>query len=39
MGRIKRAEVDAAQREVIAIAKRLIADGELIMGEADDDYV
>ena len=39
MGRIKRAEVEAAQREVIAVAKRLIADGELIMGEADDDYV
>ena len=39
MGRIKRAEVDAAQREVIAVAKRLIADGELIMGDADDDYV
>ncbi len=39
MGRIKRAEVDSAQREVIAVAKRLIADGELIMGVADDDYV
>ena len=39
MGRIKRAEVDSAQREVIAVAKRLIADGELIMGDADDDYV
>ena len=39
MGRIKRAEVDSAQREVIAVAKRLIADGDLIMGDADDDYV
>ena len=39
MGRIKRAEVEAAQREVIAVAKRLIAEGELIMGDADDDYV
>lgn len=39
MGRIKRAEVDSAQREVIAVAKRLIAEGELIMGDADDDYV
>ncbi len=39
MGRIKRAEVDSAQREVIAVAKRLIADGDLIMGEADDGYV
>ena len=39
MGRIKRADVDSAQREVIAIAKRLIADGDLIMGDADDDYV
>ncbi|GAB5348444.1 flagellar motor switch protein FliG [Alteriqipengyuania sp. 357] len=39
MGRIKRAEVEAAQREVIAVAKRLIADGDLVMGDADDDYV
>ena len=39
MGRIKRAEVESAQREVIAVAKRLIAEGELIMGDADDDYV
>ena len=39
MGRIKRADVESAQREVIAVAKRLIAEGELIMGDADDDYV
>ena len=39
MGRIKRADVEAAQREVIAVAKRLIADGDLIMGDGDDDYV
>ena len=39
MGRIKRADVESAQREVIAVAKRLIAEGDLIMGDADDDYV
>jgi len=37
-GRVKRSDVDAAQRQIIAIAKRLIATGELIMGAGDDDY-
>ncbi len=39
LGRIKKTDVVAAQKDVIAIAKRLIADGELIMGEGGDDYV
>lgn len=38
-GRIKKTEVDAAQKEIVAIAKRLIAQGELVMGEGDEDYV
>ena len=28
-----------AQKEVVAIAKRLIAQGDIIMGEGDEDYV
>ena len=32
-------KVEAAQKDIVTIAKRLIADGELIMGDADDDYV
>ncbi len=39
LGRIKKTDVIAAQKDVIAIAKRLIAQGELIMGEGGDDYV
>ncbi|MCV0383912.1 MAG: flagellar motor switch protein FliG [Erythrobacter sp.] len=38
-GRVKRAEVEAAQKSVVAIAKRLIEQGDLIMGEGDEDYV
>jgi len=37
-GRVKRSDVDAAQRQIIAIAKRPLAAGELIMGAGDDDY-
>ncbi len=37
-GRVKRTDVEAAQRQIIAIAKRLIAAGELVMGAEDDDY-
>lgn len=37
-GRVKRTDVEAAQRQIVAIAKRLIASGDLIMGEGDDDY-
>lgn len=38
-GRLKRADVDIAQRQVIEVAKRLAADGVIILGGADDDYV
>lgn len=38
-GRVKKTDVEAAQKEIVAIAKRLIAQGELIMGEGDEDYV
>lgn len=37
-GRVKRSDVEAAQRQIVAIAKKLIASGDLIMGEGDDDY-
>ncbi|GMM93566.1 flagellar motor switch protein FliG [Qipengyuania sp. MTN3-11] len=38
-GRVKKADVEAAQKAVVATAKRLIAQGDLIMGEGDEDYV
>ncbi len=38
-GRVKKAEVEGAQKEIVATAKRLIEQGDLIMGEGDDDYV
>lgn len=39
-GRIKRADVEAAQKAIVAIAKKLAADGVIILGGgADDDYV
>lgn len=38
-GRLKRADVEAAQKKVIAVAKKLIAEGTLIMGDGEDDYV
>jgi len=38
-GRVKKTEVDAAQKEIVGIAKKLIAQGDLIMGAGDDDYV
>ncbi len=39
-GRIKRADVDAAQKAIVAIAKRLAADGTIVFGDGgDDDYV
>ena len=37
--RVKKADVETAQKEIVAIAKRLIAEGELVMGEGDEDYV
>ncbi len=39
-GRIKRADVDAAQKAIIAIAKRLAAEGTIVFGNGgDEDYV
>ncbi|MEX0341558.1 MAG: FliG C-terminal domain-containing protein, partial [Erythrobacter sp.] len=38
-GRVKKADVETAQKEIVAIAKRLIAQGDLVMGEGDEDYV
>ncbi|MGV2497352.1 flagellar motor switch protein FliG [Pelagerythrobacter aerophilus] len=38
-GRIKRADVEAAQKAIIATAKKLAADGTIVVGGADDDYV
>jgi len=38
-GRIKRADVDSAQRQVIAIAKRLAAEGTIVLGGGEEDYV
>ena len=37
-GRMKRTDIEAAQRQIVAIAKRLVASGELIMGDGDEDY-
>tara|TARA_A100001391_G_scaffold7621_8_gene4999 strand:- start:17007 stop:18014 length:1008 start_codon:yes stop_codon:yes gene_type:complete len=38
-GRLKFAEVDAAQKRIIEVAKRLIADGTIMLGDGDGDYV
>lgn len=38
-GRIKIAEVVAAQKQVVEVAKRLADDGTLIFGSGDDEYV
>lgn len=39
-GRIKRADVEAAQAEIVAVAKRLAEEGAIVFGgAADDDYV
>lgn len=37
-GRMKRTDIEAAQRQIVAIAKRLVASGELVMGDGDEDY-
>lgn len=37
-GRVKRTDIEAAQRQIINVAKRLIAAGELVMGAGDDEY-
>jgi flagellar motor switch protein FliG len=38
-GPVKRAEVDDAQKAIIAVARQLAEDGTIIMGGGDDDYV
>lgn len=38
-GRLKMAEVEAAQREMIAVARRLAAEGAIVFGPGEDDYV
>lgn len=40
-GRLKRSDVDAAQASIVAIAKRLAADGTIVFGNGggEDDYV
>ena len=39
-GRVKRADVDAAQKQIVAIAKKLAADGTIVLGSGgEDDYV
>ncbi len=39
-GRVKRTDVEAAQKEIISIAKRMVAEGDIVIGNGgDDDYV
>ncbi|HEY6816328.1 MAG TPA: FliG C-terminal domain-containing protein [Croceibacterium sp.] len=38
-GRVRKADVQAAQTGVIAVAKRLAADGTIVLGDGGDDYV
>ena len=38
-GRLRKADVAAAQQAVIAIAKRLAADGTIVLGDGGDEYV
>lgn len=38
-GRTKLADVVAAQKEIVAIARKLAADGSIVFGGGDDDYV
>lgn len=39
-GRIKRADVEAAQKAIVAVARKLAAEGTIVIGGgADDDYV
>jgi len=39
-GRLKRADVEAAQKQIIEVAKRLAAEGTIIIGQGgDDEYV
>lgn len=38
-GRTKLADVVAAQKEIVAIARKLAAEGTIVFGSGDDDYV
>jgi len=38
-GRLKMADVLAAQKSMIAVARRLAAEGTIVFGSGDDDYV
>ena len=38
-GRLKMSEVEEAQKKIIEVAKKLAADGSIVMGEGDGDYV
>ena len=39
MAQVKRADVDEAQKAVIAVARQMAATGEIMLGGASDDYV
>lgn len=38
-GRVRKADVQVAQQGVIAVAKRLAADGTIVLGDGGDEYV
>jgi flagellar motor switch protein FliG len=38
-GRMKSADVEAAQRAMVAVARRLAADGTISFGSDDDEFV
>jgi flagellar motor switch protein FliG len=39
MGPVKRADVDDAQKAVVAVARKMAASGEIMLGGKSDDYV
>lgn len=39
MKRLKKSDIEVAQKEVIAVARRLTEEGEIVMGASGDDYV
>jgi len=39
LGRVKISDVVTAQKDIVAVAKRLVAQGDLVMGESGGDYV
>lgn len=38
-GRVKRTDVEAAQKQILITARRLAEDGSIVLGKGDDDYV